>query len=660
MLGSAISNRVRAAVRRFSRATDGNVAVIFTFAILPILAFVGAAVDYTRANNARTAMQAALDSTALMLSKDLTMGNITAAQIPSKAQTYFNSLFTNKDGKGISVSATYTTPTSSAAATILLSGSGYINTYFMKFADLSGGNFQKVNFGTSTTTTWGNVKMRVALALDNTGSMSQNGKITALRNAVAGTGGLIDQLSALSKNNGDVYISVIPFAKVVNLGASNYGQNYIDWTDWLNPPTTQPANSNGGFQATLPINWHAVGPGAKCPFTNSIGNTNGAANGSFVCKTGPTASDGSTTSTIPSTTITLNGATVKNPICPTAETFTAPYTFVKYNGCWSSEPTGLTETFCSGSSNCSCPKNSSGSNVTGCTCTGTGSSKSCTGLTYVHNWTQPGPNDLTDNPGQPRVSAIVGFKDNTSTTNKDHIWTPNAVGVANDWRQPSTNPISTWTGCITDRTQPNDATGVLPATSDVTTLFPAYEYFENSTAYCSSSASTSLEPIIPLSYNWSALKTAVNAMQPTGGTDQSVGLAWAWQSLLVGGPLNTPAEDSNTTYNRVIILLSDGLNTEDRWPAYGDGSSQASGNPIDARQALQCQNLQNARDANGAPMYTIYTIQVNTSTPADPTSTVLKNCASSPDKFYMLTSSTQILTTFNTIGTALSKLRLAK
>ncbi|WP_456655392.1 Tad domain-containing protein [Bradyrhizobium sp. JR3.5] len=75
--------------------------MIFTFAMLPILAFVGAAVDYTRANNARTAMQSALDSTALMLSKDLTMGTITAAQIPSKAQTYFNSLFTNKDGQGI-------------------------------------------------------------------------------------------------------------------------------------------------------------------------------------------------------------------------------------------------------------------------------------------------------------------------------------------------------------------------------------------------------------------------------------------------------------------------------------------------------------------------------------------------------------------------------
>jgi hypothetical protein len=59
-------------------------------------------------------------------------------------------------------------------------------------------------------------------------------------------------------------------------------------------------------------------------------------------------------------------------------------------------------------------------------------------------------------------------------------------------------------------------------------------------------------------------------------------------------------------------------------------------------------------------MYTIYTIQVNTSSPADPTSAILKYCASSPDKFYMLTSSSQIVTTFNTIGTALSKLRLAR
>jgi hypothetical protein len=204
------------------------------------------------------------------------------------------------------------------------------------------------------------------------------------------------------------------------------------------------------------------------------------------------------------------------------------------------------------------------------------------------------------------------------------------------------------------------------SSSDVTTQFPANEYYENSTAYCSSSASTQLEPIIPLSYNWSTLKTAINVMQPTGGTNQAVGLAWAWQTLIPNSPVPAPAEDANTTYNRVIIILSDGLNTEDRWPVNGDGSTQnTSGSGpfpglIDARQQVVCDNLKNAKDSKGNPMYTIYTIQANTSTPADPTSTILQYCASSPDKFYMLTSSSQIVTTFNAIGTALSKLRVAQ
>ena len=59
-------------------------------------------------------------------------------------------------------------------------------------------------------------------------------------------------------------------------------------------------------------------------------------------------------------------------------------------------------------------------------------------------------------------------------------------------------------------------------------------------------------------------------------------------------------------------------------------------------------------------MYTIYTIQVNTGSPADPTSTVLSNCASGSDKFFMLTSSTQIVSAFNTIGTQLSQLRVSR
>jgi hypothetical protein len=62
----------------------------------------------------------------------------------------------------------------------------------------------------------------------------------------------------------------------------------------------------------------------------------------------------------------------------------------------------------------------------------------------------------------------------------------------------------------------------------------------------------------------------------------------------------------------------------------------------------------NAKAAN----ITIYTVQVNTG--SDPTSSVLQYCASSTDKFYLVTSASQTVSLFEDIGTSLSKLRVAR
>jgi hypothetical protein len=85
----------------------------------------------------------------------------------------------------------------------------------------------------------------------------------------------------------------------------------------------------------------------------------------------------------------------------------------------------------------------------------------------------------------------------------------------------------------------------------------------------------------------------------------------------------------------------------DRW--YGNGSSHSS--QVDDRQGLLCTNIKNAG-------VKIYTIQVNTG--GDPTSTILQSCASSPSNFFMLTSASQVISTFNSIGASLSKLRVAR
>ena len=107
MLETSIASQVRGAVSRFPGANQGNIAVIFAIALVPIISFIGAAIDYTRANSARSSMQAALNSTALMLSKDLSDGRITVDQISAKATAYFTALYTNTDAKSVSINATY-------------------------------------------------------------------------------------------------------------------------------------------------------------------------------------------------------------------------------------------------------------------------------------------------------------------------------------------------------------------------------------------------------------------------------------------------------------------------------------------------------------------------------------------------------------------------
>lgn len=451
----AIRNQVRGAASRFIGAEDGNIAVIFAIALVPILGFVGIAIDYTRANAARSSMQAALDSTALMLSKDLSQGTITTSQIAAKAQAYFAALYTNKDATLAGpVTATYT-PSSPLGSSIQVSASGSVTSDFLRFKEF---NFPTINFSGSSTAAWGSVRMRVAMALDNTGSMADDGKMPAMQKAAKS---LVDQLSALEKDKGDIYISIIPFAKDVNVGSSNYNQSWIDWSDW------------------------------------------DAANGTSSC----------------------NGWS--------------------WWGCSSS------------------------------------------------------------------------------------TWTP-----ANH---------NTWTGCVTDRDQDYDTKNTAPTSSS--TRFPAEEYVSGSEKYCKANNSPYLQPIMPLSYDWAAIKTRIGNMEPTGNTNQSIGMAWAWMSLTQSSPLNAPAKDPNYTYKDAIILLSDGLNTQNRW--YSNAAQ------IDARQKILCDNAKNAG-------ITVYTIQVNTSFPADPTSAVLQYCASGPQNFFIVTSASQTAAVFSSIGTSLSKLRVAR
>ena len=544
MFDTAIFSRIRTAAGRFAGANQGNIAVLFAIAAVPILSFVGAAIDYTRANTARTAMQAALDSTALMLAKDLTDGVITTTQIAAKATSYFTALYTNTDAKSVLINASYTQNTGKGS-TIQLTGSGTVDTDFMRVA-----GFPNLNFNTASTSLWGNTRMRVAMVLDNTGSMASNGKMDALKKAATD---MIDKLAALNKTAGDVYISIIPFAKDVNVGTANVGASWINWTNWEGEPPFLVGNKSTAFKSAV--------AGSNCPFTNS--------NQGFVCMDRPaTMSGAATASKIPSS------GTYSGYICPGLDSGAklAGQTNIYYNGCY---------TTVTGSS-ASCGSN------TACTCSGSGSSKIC------------------------------------------HLWRGDGTSAT----AAAAPARSTWTGCVNDRDQPTDATNAAP--SSAATNFYAEQWSDCLPA-----------TVTAMSNQWQTLKDQITAMTPSGNTNQAVGLAWGWQSVsTTNGPIVAPGKGTNSIYKDYIVLLSDGLNTQNRW-----STTQSS---IDAPQELLCQNIR----TDTANPVTVFTIQVNINN-ADPKSQVLQDCATNGN-FQMITDSNQTSDAFNNVLTQISKLRVSK
>src|SRR4051812_42776205 len=222
---------------RFWRAREGNVATMFAFAIIPVIGLTGAAVDYSRAASARTGMQAAIDATALAMAK--LAPTLTQSELQEKTSAYFNAMFSHPEAKNLVITPAYST---AGGSQLTLSVSGSVDATFIKII-----GFNSLDISSTSTVKWGNNRLRVALVLDNTGSMADNGKMSAMQAAAKN---LLKQLKDAATTNGDVYVSIIPFSKDVNVGASNYTQSYLRWDLW----DAANGNSSSGFSGSICYN----------------------------------------------------------------------------------------------------------------------------------------------------------------------------------------------------------------------------------------------------------------------------------------------------------------------------------------------------------------------------------------------------------------------
>jgi Flp pilus assembly protein TadG len=88
---------------RFCSDTGANVAPIFAIAIIPIVGLTGSAMDYTRANSIKSAMQAAADATALKLVQNAL--SLPSGDVSATADPVFKASFSRPDAAQLQISA---------------------------------------------------------------------------------------------------------------------------------------------------------------------------------------------------------------------------------------------------------------------------------------------------------------------------------------------------------------------------------------------------------------------------------------------------------------------------------------------------------------------------------------------------------------------------
>jgi Flp pilus assembly protein TadG len=652
------------AVRAFRTARAGNVAITFALAILPIIGMVGYAVDYSRANSVKAAMQAAVDSTAMMLSREAS--GLSRDDLQTKAFNYFTAQFKRpyiiNDVQHVTVRADYGTD---GGSHVTLSASANVPTTFLGILGILGsGDFDHMTVTTSTVAKWGSSRLRVALVLDNTGSMNDNGKIDALKTA---TKQLLTQLHNAASVDGDVYVSIIPFVKDVSVDPKDYVAAWDDWIYWDDVAKSDPNSwdaNNGTCTRTSRTTRSTCITSHSCTIAGYTTQTSCEAAGicsvsgytdqtscanAGICSLSGYTDQNSCTG---AGTCSLSGPTTQNT-CTAAGTcsISGPTT---QNSCTSAGTCSLsgytTQSTCTGAGTCSNPAKTTQSACTGqnaCSNAQYTSRSPCQNNHFVWGlgtWT-PHPGTWTAATWTPATWTAATWTATPGTWTLG-AWVPATWTPANH---------STWNGCFTDRgtsTAPGTTAGydqdtTAPTTNTPATLFPAEQY------------GSCPHPMVGLNYNWTNMESIVDAMVAAGNTNQPIGLMWGWLSLVGGGPFSVPLMDSNYKYDQAIILLSDGLNTQDRWY-----SQSATSNPprIDYRM-LDPTGHGTCANINAAGI-TLYTIQVNTG--GDATSTLLQNCAGSPghfpdpDKFFLLTTADAMTATFNKIGTNLTKLRVAQ
>jgi Flp pilus assembly protein TadG len=269
---------------------------------------------------------------------------------------------------------------------------------------------------------------------------------------------------------------------------------------------------------------------------------------------------------------------------------------------------------------------------------------------------RPAPYDVTEAPptaATPGTLYVPYFAPDEPGSSAGSSW--NGSTWNNNYLADGTTSTS-WSVRQANVAKYNTHTFINSGTSPV-----GYQYGPN--------AGCSIQPLTRLTTDFPTIKTAINAMTVGGDTDIKAGLMWGWHTLSPNAPFADGVPYGTAHTDKIMVLMTDGQNhnvTTSNSDAsiysgigyiwqnrigLGTGSTLNQRiTTLDQKLAAACANAKNA----GIIMYIVVLV--------DPTvdQSTVEACASSNDKLYLVSDTSQLTGVFNSIAASIENLRISQ
>lgn len=611
-------------LQRFRRDERGAFAVVFCIIAVVLVAMGGAVIDYVSLQQARTRSQTALDAATLALQPDINNAAMTDEMIRQKAEALVLERLGTDNIRNAKVDKVVI---DRDKGELTLSGTFAVETIFVKLVGV-----EELRAQISSQATKGVANVEVAVALDVTGSMTTalpNGdtRLAALQKAL---NALVDEILALNTSENYAKVALVPYAQAINAGRYATAMRgpirpevKVEAAVWQDGSAKTISTVSNANPAVLTARAH----GFKANDYVYISGTNFSTINGRIYQISNVTTD--TMRLTGLNTSSVNGQIAGGTISKCFNSACTPVITARGHSFVAGEMVEIVD-------------------ATG-----------LTGINGVHTVSNVTSNGFT-------ISATGFSRTATYTANsaRAHCLSQSATIGCSHYRflnVPSQWAIHAITTCITERT-PNGATDQPPS---VTLMGRNYPYSGNG---CTTGE------IVPLTRDRATLTSAISGLSPGGSTSGSLGILGAWHMLAPKFGYLWPQGSQPAPYYerhlmKAAVIMTDGefntvhcngvvsISSTEGSFAWSNRSDQINCQAPNGTPYEQARGYCNAMKQNtGIVVFAVGLGITENSAAAD----ALRDCASSPDKYFLADDTTGLIQTFADIARQITALRLTR